>query len=501
MSLYLKLKEQAEKKPYARAIIDNDKSFSYSELMNSVDRAASGLKSLNINKDDHVGMLCMNQYEYVMLLFAASKIGAITVPVNCMQQETIIEYTIFDSGIKMLFVSEEIFHKYSNIISLAEEKHIKIIVISRQKSADRYFSTFEEFMMLPQIYVETETSEDNVAVMLYTSGTTGMPRGVLLTHKNLISNVNGFFNVTKLPEGDSAILALPLFHAFGQIVLLVCLFNCITTILIQQFAPQTILKNMVTYKTGVLPLVPTMFDIIITAAEKKNITLDFVNYCVTGGASISTSLYRKIIETTGARIIEGYGLTETSPVITISQSEICYKENSVGKPIPGVKVRLEEDGEISISGNSVFKGYWNDIEANMKCFTPDGYFRTGDTGYIDNEGYVYITDRKKDIIIRAGENISPKQIEDVLYQFEALRDVAVFGVKDLKLGEAILCAIETEAELDKKELRQYCKNRLPAHMIPEDFILMPQLPRNVLGKVLKFKLRETFARQLTVSGN
>jgi long-chain acyl-CoA synthetase len=240
-----------------------------------------------------------------------------------------------------------------------------------------------------------------------------------------------------------------------------------------------------------------MFDIVTTAALKKGVALNYVQYCVTGGASISRTLYEKIQKVTGGYIIEGYGLTETSPVITISHSHDCYKPGSVGKPVPGVILRIAEDGEILVSGKSVCKGYWNNKEASQESFTASGEFKTGDIGYIDEEGFVFITDRKKDLIIRAGENVSPKQIEDVIFQFDAVNDVAVFGVPDAKLGEAIYCAIETTEMIDELKLKKACKTALPAHMVPQKFVLMPQLPKNALGKILKFKLKEMFTSKVT----
>ncbi|MEW5821085.1 MAG: AMP-binding protein, partial [Cyanobacteriota bacterium] len=313
------------------------------------------------------------------------------------------------------------------------------------------------------------------------------------TNENLLANVNSFCSVVELPKFSKSILSLPLFHSFGQIVLLVCILNHISTIMINHFLPTTILKAIVSHKAEVLPLVPTMFNVLITAAEKKDIDLNFIKFCITGGASIPITLLEKIKTITNARIIEGYGLTETSPVISISDSHYCYKKYSVGKPLPGVQVTIDEDGEIIVRGESVASRYWNNLEETKKSFTEDGYFRTGDIGKIDEDGFVFITDRKKDLIIRAGENISPKIIEDVLFQLQGINDAAVFGVYDEKLGEAIYCAVESEDHIDINYLRQVCKDKLPKHLVPEEFVIMPKLPRNALGKILKFKLRDMFA--------
>ena len=180
--------------------------------------------------------------------------------------------------------------------------------------------------------------------------------------------------------------------------------------------------------------------------------------------------------------------------ISISNSMTCYKPDSVGKVLPNVEVKIDEDGEIMVRGKSVARNYWNNAEETNKSFTDNHYFRTGDIGYIDEEGFIFITDRKKDLIIRAGENISPKQIEDVFYQIDGVNDVAVFAVKDAQLGEAIYCAIETDLEyIDVNNLKIICRKHLQAHLVPEEFIIMPKLPRNALGKILKYKLKEMFA--------
>jgi long-chain acyl-CoA synthetase len=497
VTLYSKLKDIADELPYAPAIIDRNITYSYEKLITIIHQTASSLQQYGIKAEDRVGMLCLNQLEYITLLFGCNQLGAVAVPINCMQPEKVIEYILDDAKFSLLFVSEEILPHLYTIIECANNKGIKVIIIGEKQQIQNDYIPYIDFIEHHYQPVNTVTREENTAVMLYTSGTTGLPKGVLLSNENLITNVEGFFAVTELPRGDRAILALPLFHAFGQIVLLVCLFHQVTTILIQQFSPSTILKYISTHKASILPLVPTMFDIVTTAALKKGVALNYVQYCVTGGASISRTLYEKIQKVTGGYIIEGYGLTETSPVITISHSHDCYKPGSVGKPVPGVILRIAEDGEILVSGKSVCKGYWNNKEASQESFTASGEFKTGDIGYIDEEGFVFITDRKKDLIIRAGENVSPKQIEDVIFQFDAVNDVAVFGVPDAKLGEAIYCAIETTEMIDELKLKKACKTALPAHMVPQKFVLMPQLPKNALGKILKFKLKEMFTSKVT----
>lgn len=492
MNLYCELKRKAQEFPSATAFIEKDNCYSYETLIKDIDTISSSLSYLGINPKDHIGMLCLNQLEYVQLLFATNKIGAAAVPINCMQPESVIEYIINDSNLKLLFISIELVPVIRNILPVILEKGIKVIIIGEKLPDFSNIMTFSEFAGLSSEPTDTFVEENNTAVILYTSGTTGLPKGVMLTNENLISNVEGFCATNKLPVGAKSILALPLFHSFGQIVLLVCLFNHITTIFINQFLPTTILKVLCSHQAQVLPLVPTMFDVILNASVAKNIPLDHIKYCITGGAPIPYALIQKLKTNTNACIIEGYGLTETSPVITISHSHKCYKNGSVGKPIPCVTVKIADDGEILVKGNSVTKGYWNKPEENETAFSIDGYFKTGDVGYIDEEGFLFITDRKKDLIIRAGENISPKQIENVLFNADGVNDVAVFGVKDEKLGEVVYCAIESEQDIDINYLKEYCKRDLPKHLIPEKFVIMPKLPKNALGKILKYKLKEMF---------
>lgn len=492
MSLYLELKKHSDKTPDKPALITNDIEHSYKSLLLSINKVASSFKHFNIKQNDHVGFLCINQIEHVHLLFGLNKIGAIAVPINIMQPESVIAHIIKHSEIKLLFIDFHLLPAVGPYLKKLSTYGLKMIFINGTIEEFPEIISYNDFLNLPYIETDIIDNPENPAVLLYTSGTTDIPKGVLLTNKNLLTNVRAFSKTMKLPENSKSILSLPLFHSFGQIVLLVCLFGNITTILISQFLPSTILKTLSSHKAEILPLVPTMFNVILEAARRKEVSLNFIKFCITGGASIPVSLYKELKTVTDATIIEGYGLTETSPVITISNSKNCYKEDSVGKALDGVNVRIAEDGEIQVQGDSITTGYWNNPEDSQMCFTEDGYFKTGDIGYIDEEGFVFITDRKKDLIIRAGENISPKQIEDLLLHLDGIKDVAVFGVKDEKLGEAIYCAVECEDHIDTNYIKSICRSNLKKHLIPQDIIIMPKLPRNSLGKILKYKLKEMF---------
>ncbi|MGD9580413.1 MAG: class I adenylate-forming enzyme family protein [Vampirovibrionia bacterium] len=493
MSLYLELKSRANKSPDSIAIISNNEEHTYKKLLLDINKVSSSLKHYHIDKNDHIGILCANQIEHIHLLFGLNKIGAVAVPINIMQPEIIIMHIIENSRIKLLFAEANLIKMAGDLIEKLADYDIKTIVINSDNVDNDNLISYKDFLNKP--YEETDIIEnkDQNAVLLYTSGTTGLPKGVLLSNRNLLSNVKYFGLTMQIPEKYKAILSLPMFHSFGQIVLLVCLFGNITTILISQFLPSTILKLISSYQAEILPLVPTMFNLILEAAKKKNVSLSSVKYCITGGAAIPISLYDKLLKETNACIIEGYGLTETSPVITISNSKNCYKKDSVGKVLDCLYMKIAEDGEILVRGDSVVTEYWNDEISSQEGFSEDGYFKTGDIGYIDNDGFVFITDRKKDLIIRAGENISPKQIEDMLLHLDGIKDVAVFGVKDEKLGEAIYCAVECEDHIDANYIKSICKSNLQKHLIPEDVIIMPTLPRNSLGKILKYKLQESFA--------
>ena len=314
MTLYLELKNKCQEVPNASAIIEKETTYDYETLLNDIDKASSCLNQFGISKFDHVGFLCLNQYEYVQMLFACNKLGAVAVPINAMQTDSVIEYCINDAAISMLFVSYELVSKLKSILPQIASNNIKVIIIGGKLQDYPQLLSFEEFLSLPYNDIEVFNEPDTPAVMLYTSGTTALPKGVLLSNENLIANVKGFCQITKLPKFAKAILALPLFHSFGQIVLLVCLFEHITTILFSQFQPASILKLLVSYKAEVLPLVPTMFNVLMTASIKKEISLDFVKFCITGGATIPYTLHEKLKQATSACIINGYGLTETSPV-------------------------------------------------------------------------------------------------------------------------------------------------------------------------------------------
>ncbi len=305
MTLYLELKNKCQEVPNAPAIIEKDTAYEYQTMLQDIDKASSCLDQFGIKAFDHVGFLCLNQYEYVQMLFACNKLGAVAVPINAMQTDSVIEHCINDADITMLFVSYELLPKVKGLLPNIASNNIKVIIIGGKLNDFPQLLSFEEFLCVPSEEVKIFDEPDAPAVMLYTSGTTGLPKGVLLTNENLLENVKGFCQTTTLPKFAKAILALPLFHSFGQIVLLVCLFEHITTILFAQFQPASILKLLLSHKAEVLPLVPTMFNVLLSASMKKEISLNFIKYCITGGATIPSALHNKLTQVTDAWIING----------------------------------------------------------------------------------------------------------------------------------------------------------------------------------------------------
>ena len=335
-----------------------------------------------------------------------------------------------------------------------------------------------------------DRDESDTAVILYTSGTTGTPKGAELTHRNLRCNVD--VNVDMIGRDSFAVTlgALPLFHSFGQ----TCAMNAALSIggtltLLPRFDPAKALEIVQRDRATLFQGVPTMYSAMLhTDADADTSTLIT---CVSGGASMPVEVMRAFEERFGGVILEGYGLSETSPTASFNRSRTERKAGSIGTPIPGVEMKLADEsdgvGEIAIRGHNIMKGYWQRPDATAEAIDEDGWFHSGDLGTVDADGYYFIVDRKKDMIIRGGYNVYPREIEEVLYEHPAVREVAVVGVPDDHLGEEVGAAIALKpgAEVEPDELRDFVKERVAAYKYPRSVWLVDELPKGPTGKILK----------------
>ncbi|MBT5762224.1 MAG: AMP-binding protein, partial [Nitrospina sp.] len=312
----------------------------------------------------------------------------------------------------------------------------------------------------------------------------------------------GFLEHLHFTPEDKVILALPLFHSFGNIIALVLLRTGATLILLKQFQPKSILASIAQHKATILPLVPTIYSFLVELYARGGYDVSSLRYCISGGASLPEALLKKVEEGLGVTVIEGYGLTETSPVIAVNTMKDGSVPGSVGPVLPNVELDIVDDsgkqvaqgevGEIRVRGVTIMKGYWNKPEETAETLSADGWLRTGDLGHLDEKGRLFISaGRKKDLIIRAGENVSPLAIENALMGHPAIAEVAAVGIADERIGEKVKVCVVLRQDTDatEQELKSFCRQKLPAFMTPDMFQFMESLPKTATGKILKSELR------------
>jgi long-chain acyl-CoA synthetase len=326
----------------------------------------------------------------------------------------------------------------------------------------------------------------DTAVILYTSGTTGQPKGAELTHANLVRNAQvTAARLLELGPTDVVLGCLPLFHSFGQTCCLnASIWSGARLTLLERFQPKRALEIMARDGVTVFEGVPTMYSALLEQGGGDGTPL--LRVCVSGGAPLAVETLHRFEATFGCIILEGYGLSETSPVASFNHPDRQRKPGSIGTPIDGVEMRLLHDGEIAIRGHNVMKGYWQRPEETAAAFD-DGWFKTGDVGRVDEDGYFYVVDRKKELIIRGGFNVYPREVEEVLYEHEAVREVAVIGLPHDSLGEEVGAAVALRGgcSATPEELRDYVKARLAAYKYPRVVWIVDELPKGPTGKIMR----------------
>jgi long-chain acyl-CoA synthetase len=338
---------------------------------------------------------------------------------------------------------------------------------------------------------------DDTAVILYTSGTTGRPKGAELTHDNLRSNVSAAVGLFDLGVGDVIFGGLPLFHSFGQTCTMNAAICCGATVtLLPRFDPGKALEILQRDRCTIFEGVPTMYGALLNHPDRASYDVSSLRCCASGGASLPVEVLRGFEECFGCKVLEGYGLSETSPVASFNHPDRERKAGSIGTPIAGVEMKLVDDdgneveqgeiGEILIKGHNVMKGYFRQPEATAEAIK-DGWFASGDMAKVDEDGYFFIVDRKKDMIIRGGYNVYPREVEEVLYEHPAVREAAVVGVPHAELGEEVGAAVTLKdgADVDVDELRAFVKEQVAAYKYPRMIWLVDELPKGPTGKILK----------------
>ena len=509
-NFYELLEKNAKEIGKKTAYFIDDKKISWQDVKKKVDTFARTLELLGIKKGDKIPIYVNNSLEFVIALFGIQKIGAVPVPINTFLKEDEISFILNDIEAEFLIASSK-FEK--NIPNIREKTSVKKIIWEGEPSIiDEDNISFTEILsnIEPHESIEYPTLDD-LAVIIYTSGTTGKPKGAMLTYKNIFADIWGINEIVKITPKDRFIAYLPMFHSFTMTVnILLPLYTGSAVVIIKSIMPfsniikQTLLKR-VTIFTGV----PDVYS----ALSRAKLPFYFhwfnkVRFYVSGAAALPGEVLERFSKKfKKAKLLEGYGLSETSPVVAVNRPYL-QKPGSVGPAIPGVEVKIVNDelievpigeaGEIIVKGDIVMKGYYNRDEANEECLI-NGWFLTGDIGKVDEDGFIYILDRKKDLIISKGVNIYPREIEEIILKFPGVKDCAVVGLKDENHGEIPVAFIEVEEdmEVNEKDLRKYLKSKLANYKLPKYIYFVENLPKNATGKVLKRILRENIDKYIS----
>jgi len=470
------------------AVRVNETAVTYGELAEASSRVAGMLRDRGVKRGDPVGIMLPNVAEFAVVYYGVLRAGGVVVPMNPLLKAREVSYYLGDSGARLMFA----WHGFAGEAQGG----------ARQVAAEAVVVDPATFpgLMAAAAADEGVAGRDggDTAVILYTSGTTGSPKGAELTHANLARNEEVVrADLLQLTPGDVIFGGLPLFHAFGQ----TCALNaaiaagaCVS--LLPRFTAGQALEILATHRVTVFEGVPTMYVALLGFPDRQAYDTSALRLAVSGGAAMPVEVLRGFEEAFGCHVLEGYGLSETSPVASFNHPDRPRKPGSIGTPIRGVEMRVVDKagnevprgdvGEIVIRGHNVMKGYWRRPEDTASAM-PDGWFRTGDMGRVDADGYYEIVDRKKDMIIRGGYNVYPREIEEVLYEHPAVAEAAVIGLPHPALGEEVGAAVVLKpgAGVTADELRDHVKSQVAAYKYPRAVWIVDELPKGATGKIVK----------------
>jgi long-chain acyl-CoA synthetase len=468
------------------ALIEENSRWTFGELSEQVNQIATLLKERV--KGDTVGVLLLNSQKYIATMLAIWKAGKTAVPLNYLLPPAELGFIIKDSGMSGLVSSQFFAQALAGIKPLFGDKGVIVM-------ADD-----PDFVSAPT--AGGAGASQGPALYLYTSGTTGRPKGVVLTHDNLLANVESCQKAGEFDYRDSFLCLLPFFHTYAITgTFLLPLLNGSKMVLVDRFQPAKVLGLIQDHKISVFLAIPSMYRVL--ASTEGPFDVSSVRFPISGGEPLPLAVAEAFEKRFGVPIFEGYGQTEAAPVVTLNTPG-SRKPGTIGKSLPDVEVAIWDDqnrvlppdqiGEIMVRGRNVMQGYHGLPDETAKTIT-DGWLHTGDLGKLDADGFVIITGRKKDLIISAGENIYPREIEEVVAQHPNVKEVAVIGVKDEVRGEVPKAFVipRENTSLDEKELRAFCREKLANYKIPKYFEIVPDLPRTPTGKVLKRMLPTTVA--------
>lgn len=525
------VKEWTQKNPDKEAYVYPEHGIrkTYREFDQETDELAKAFIGMGIKKGEHVAIWSDNKPQWLLSQFATGKMGAVLVTVNTNYQANELEYLLKQSDATTLIVDEgfkgtsyidiirsicpELNDKEDGFVTSQRLPKLKRIILMTDKQEAGIYK-WSEFLAHADGITDDELKKrqqsmtaDDVINIQYTSGTTGFPKGVMLTHHNIVNNGKIIGDFMKLTNEDRVCIPVPFFHCFGCVLgNLAAVTHGATMVIVEQFDPLRVLQAVQDEKCTALHGVPTMFISELNHPDFKKYDTSSLRTGIMAGSTCPIEVMKRVISDMGAHEITiCYGQTECSPVITQTQTDdpIEKRVSTVGKPHPYVEVKIidpmtgeevpvGEPGELCTRGYHVMKGYYNNEEATREAIDEKGWLRTGDIAVMDEDGYIDITGRIKDVIIRGGENIYPREVEEFLYTHPAVLDVQIVGVPDGKYGEEVMAWIipKKGAAIDEESIRSFCKGQISHHKIPRFIHFVEEYPMTASGKIQKFKLRE-----------
>lgn len=494
MNLALSFSESVQRQPDKPALFFGSDEYEYRWLEGFSQTVAHHLANhYGSQPGDHIGLWMRNRPEFIGSLFGIFGAGGVAVPVNTFLKPQEVAFILRDAGVQVLVTEEALEEQLLSLQSLLPE--LKIFRIEHLERSGRV-------TMAP-----VEREPNDLAVIIYTSGTTGRPKGAMLTHGNLSHNVDSCRQVLQAVDMDRFALLLPMFHSFMLCVceLLPLMVGGSIVLAKSLHPPKNLLQELISRQATILPAIPQFFRSLSQTTLPPQFKLP-VRLCISGAAPLPGQVLKEFTEKLQIPLLEGYGLSEASPVVSMNPIQGPWKPGSIGKPIPEVEVSIQDDdakelcaheiGELCVRGGNVMVGYWNQPEETAKTLR-NGWLHTGDVGYRDEEGYYYITDRKKDMLLVNGINVYPREVEEVLYECPGVKEAAVVGKPDSRKGEvpfAFVVANENTT-LDPKRILDFLRQRLADYKVPRHVELLAALPRNATGKVLKTELRRMISPQ------
>lgn len=496
---------QALRTPQRIAIVDDQRRYSYAQLLGGAMFMAEQIEAASAKA--HIGILLPTGGLFPMALLGAWFAKRVAVPLNYLLKSDELSYVIQDSGVDTVITVGPLLKMVQNAAGRTPAIPESIHVICMEDL---------DFSGLPPLRWPPVSKRDDLAVILYTSGTSGRPKGVMLSQGNFRSNVDAAIEHSKITRFDTFLGVLPQFHSFGLTALtLIPLRIGATVVYTARFIPKQIIRLMRQHRPQIFMAIPSMYAALLTVKSAEPGDFESIRMAISGGEPLPGPTFEACLDKFHLRILEGYGLTETSPA-TNWCTPTHHRRRSVGPALPGVDIRIiddhgqmlatNEDGEIVVAGPNVMKGYYRLPKETAEVFTElpvpvqldangrlrHRYFRTGDIGHLDDDGFLYITGRKKEMLIVGGENVFPREIEDVLNRHETVRESAVIGQSDEVRGEVPIAFVEIleDCEFDAGRLRLWCREHLAGHKVPRQIKRIAELPRNPTGKVLRRQLLE-----------